>query len=138
MKVGGGGKEKGGSKGPVCVNHEAKGVKKQRAFDAVRAFFENELGENHPSYAYERARSAPAKRKKAKQKKPKKKKVKKKYKGMTKEERRAARKKANEEKSARRAARQKRREEAEKRREQEELAKTSSKPIGQGCDRVRG
>ena len=33
-----GAKEGGGEKGPVCVNHEAKGVKKQRAFDAVRAF----------------------------------------------------------------------------------------------------
>ena len=123
-----GGRKRGGSKGPVCINNEAKGVKKQRAFDAVRAFFENEFGENHPSYAYERAQSSPAKRKKAKQKKPKKKKVKKKYKGMTKEERRAARKKANDEKSARRAARQKRREEAEKQRQQEELARRAANP----------
>ena len=39
-KVGMAPKEGEGGKGPVCVNHEAKGVKKQRAFDAVRAFFE--------------------------------------------------------------------------------------------------
>jgi hypothetical protein len=46
------------------VNLEEKGVKKQRAFEKVKAFFEEEFAGEHPSYAYELPQRKPAVKKK--------------------------------------------------------------------------
>ena len=50
--------------GKVYVNLEEKGVKKKRAFEKVKAFFEEEFAGEHPSYAYEVPQRKPAAKKK--------------------------------------------------------------------------
>lgn len=112
----------------VYVNLEEKGVKKKRAFEKVKAFFEEEFAGEHPSYAYEVPQRKPAAKKKKRKpkKKKKRKKVKAKYKGMSKEERRAARKKHNEVKERRRRERKKHQEEVEEQKLKEERVNNPS------------
>ena len=70
------GKRKGEEKGPVCVNHEAKGVKKQRAIDAVRAFLKMNW-EKITLHMHMKEHEVRQQKEEGETKKPKKKKVKK-------------------------------------------------------------